>query len=271
MKKIIIALLWGVIPYLLAGCGSDPHDGLPAGASGAIAFSLSWNTSSPPSEALMALPPGADVCTYYQIDTINATVTNSSGQTVATASWLCSAHNGTISNVPVGTVDVTIVGVVGVTDTWSGEVTGITVTAGQTANAGTIPMGYIGNDHTAPTVQSPNPANGATGVSLGTSVSAVFSESVVDESVNSSTFTLTCSTNVIGIVSYNKSTRTATFDPSSLLPASTLCNARITTGVEDLAGNHLAVDYPWSFTTGTAQPTTGIWDVSTWNNALWGT
>jgi hypothetical protein len=41
--------------------------------------------------------------------------------------------------------------------------------------------------------------------------------------------------------------------------------------VEDLAGKHLAADYPWSFTTGTAPPTTGIWDVSTWDNALWGT
>jgi len=272
MKKTLILLIALSLPFLFAGCGSNPHDGSANGESGGIAFQLSWDTSSPISKVIMALPEGADVCAYYQIGTINATVANASGQPVTTGSWPCSAHSGTISNIPVGTMSVTIDGLVGTTVLWRGQATGIKVTAGQTANAGIIAMVYIGSDHTAPTVQSVNPANGASGVALNTTVSAIFSEPVVTASVNNtSTFTLTCgTTTVTGAVAYDSVTRTATFDPSSLLPASSPCTATITTGVEDLAGNQLATNYPWSFTTGSASSTTGTWDVSTWDNALWG-
>jgi hypothetical protein len=253
MKKIILAFLCGVIPYLLAGCGSDQHDGSPNTNSGFITFQLSWDSSSRSPQLSKTLAPATDVCVDYGVTTINASVINASEQTVATASEDCFEHSMIISGVPVGTVSVVIEGIVGTTVAWRGQATGINVVAGQTANAGTIPMTYEGSDHTPPTVQSPNPADEATGVSLGTSVSAVFSEPVVTASVNPSTFTLTCSTTTItGTVVYDSSTRTATFDPSSLLPASSNCTATITTGVEDLAGNHLAPDYPWSFTTGTA-------------------
>lgn len=217
MKKALILLIALSLLFLLAGCGSNPHDGSANGESGGIAFSLSWDTSSPISKVIMALPEGADVCTYYQIGTINATVANASGQTVATGSWPCSAHSGTIPNVPVGTMSVTIDGLVGTTVLWRGQATGIPVVKDQTANAGTIAMVYIGGDHTAPTVQSGsvNPANGATGVSLSASVSAIFSEPVVTASVNTSTFTLTCGTiTVTGAVAYDSATRTATFDPT---------------------------------------------------------
>jgi hypothetical protein len=46
----------------------------------------------------------------------------------------------------------------------------------------------------------------------------------------------------------------ATFTPTANLAASTLYTATVTTGVKDLAGNALAVDYTWSFTTSAAPP-----------------
>jgi len=44
--------------------------------------------------------------------------------------------------------------------------------------------------------------------------------------------------------------RTATFAPTSNLAASTVYTATITTGAKDLAGNALAANFVWSFTTG---------------------
>ena len=44
----------------------------------------------------------------------------------------------------------------------------------------------------------------------------------------------------------------AIFAPASDLTASTVYTATITTGAKDLAGNALASDYVWSFTTGAA-------------------
>jgi hypothetical protein len=197
----------------------------------------------------MALLPGADVCSYYQITTINAQVTTGSGQHLTSASWSCSAHGGTISNVPVGVVNVIIEGVVGVNTVWRGQASGITVAAGQTANAGTVTMFYVGNDVTRPWVQSTDPLGGATQVAQNSPVSAVFSEDIVSASVNTTSFTLTCGTAVPGTVAYNNLSRTAAFTPSSDLPEATYCDAVITTGVEDLAGLQMSSNHQWSFLT----------------------
>ena len=48
---------------------------------------------------------------------------------------------------------------------------------------------------------------------------------------------------------------TAVFRPKNNLAANTTYTARITTGARDLAGNALAVNKVWSFTTGTATDT----------------
>jgi hypothetical protein len=43
-----------------------------------------------------------------------------------------------------------------------------------------------------------------------------------------------------------------TFDPSAALADNTTYTATLTTAVTDVAGNHLAANYAWSFTTGAA-------------------
>ena len=114
-------------------------------------------------------------------------------------------------------------------------------------------------DTTAPTVTATNPANNATNAAVNASITATFSEDVVSASVNSNTFTLTCSaTTVMGTVAYDSSTRTATFTPIVVLPASTDCSATITMGVEDLAGHPMAANYQWSFTTSSAAVVTTL-------------
>jgi len=104
-------------------------------------------------------------------------------------------------------------------------------------------------DTTAPTVSSTVPLNAATDVALNNAVNVIFSEAVSAATINTATFTLTQgSTPVSGAVTYLG--RTATFTPASLLAAGTTYTATITTGVTDLADNHLAADEVWSFTTG---------------------
>jgi hypothetical protein len=54
---------------------------------------------------------------------------------------------------------------------------------------------------------------------------------------------------VTGTVAYDASTRIARFTPTNALAASTAYTATITTGAKDAAGNALASNYAWSFTT----------------------
>ena len=105
-------------------------------------------------------------------------------------------------------------------------------------------------DTTPPTVSSTSPAASATGVAVNTTVSATFSEAMNAATITSSSFTLKAgSTPVLGSVSYNSSTYTATFTPSANLSYSTTYTATLSPAITDAAGNPLASAYSWSFTT----------------------
>jgi len=251
MKQLLRALLFMVIPFLIVACSSGSTSDT---TTGSIAFQLTWDASAVPS-AHRAPPAGADVCVWYQIDTVNVIIYNSSNAQIKSNSWPCSAHSGSISGIPVGTVSVRANAIVAGNTDWTGQATGIVVTANQTTNAGTITMSYMGNDIVDPTVQSVTPLDGAVDVALDTTVTATFSEDVVIGSVTDSTFLLDGGTAVTGAVTYNSGTHTATFVPGAQLSPSTLYTATITTGVEDLAGRQLAANYVWSFTTGVAPDT----------------
>ena len=131
-------------------------------------------------------------------------------------------------------------------------------TCGGGGGGGGTPGGSTsGADTTAPTVSSTSSANGATGVAVNAAISVIFSEAMDASSINAATFTVKAgSTAVPGTVSY--SGNTATFTPTDNLAYSTSYTATITTGAKDLAGNALASDYVWSFTTGTSLSSPGI-------------
>jgi hypothetical protein len=112
----------------------------------------------------------------------------------------------------------------------------------------------LGPDTTPPTVTAVSPAAGATNVAINTPVTATFSEALDTTTINASTFLLKDPANnvVPATVTYNTTARTATLTPSSFLTAATTYTARVvggSAGVKDLAGNALASDYIWSFTT----------------------
>jgi hypothetical protein len=103
-------------------------------------------------------------------------------------------------------------------------------------------------DIIAPTVNSTDPLNNATGVLNSKVVAITFSEAMDISTISASTFTLMQGTTpVTGTVSY--SGVIATFTPSNSLVAGMTYTATITTGAKDLAGNALAANTVWSFTT----------------------
>ena len=127
------------------------------------------------------------------------------------------------------------------------------------ASTGTYTATY-GADTTLPEVQSKSPSDGLTNVSQGTTVTAVFNESMDATSINNLTVELRDSvgTLVTSTVNYNASNRTVILTPSASLAGSTTYTATIKGGaadprVKDLAGNALAASVTWSFTT-EAQP-----------------
>src|SRR5262249_12431388 len=116
-------------------------------------------------------------------------------------------------------------------------------------------------DTTPPTVTSVAPANGATGVSVTTSVTATFSEAIDPTTVNTNTFELRTAANALvpASVSYDSSSQTATLTPTTALAYSATYTALLHGGstdprIKDLAGNALAANSQWSFTTGAANP-----------------
>ena len=112
-------------------------------------------------------------------------------------------------------------------------------------------------DTTAPTVSSTSPANTANGVPLNSSVSATFSESMTNSTLSTASFSLKATSGgavVTGTVTV--SGNTATFKPTTALAGSTEYTANVTTAAKDAAGNALAANYIWSFTTAATLDTT---------------
>ncbi|OQY98294.1 MAG: hypothetical protein B6D36_17765 [Planctomycetes bacterium UTPLA1] len=118
-------------------------------------------------------------------------------------------------------------------------------------------------DTTAPMVSSTFPVNAATGVAINTTFTATFTEAMDPSTITVATVILTGpgATPVTGTVAY--AGNTATFTPTSNLAAGTTFTATITIGAKDLAGNALASNFVWNFSTGTAADTTAPTVLST--------
>lgn len=143
--------------------------------------------------------------------------------------------------------------------TWSFT---ITRTAGGGTGDTSVPLGFPANGggggDPAPTVTAVNPANGATNAATTANVVVTFSEPVTQ--VNATTFLLnqaggngkncnTLGSSIAGTITANGTGDVWTFDPSPTLNAKTLYCVRVTTGVQDLAGQALAAPFNSSFKT----------------------
>ena len=143
--------------------------------------------------------------------------------------------------------------------------------AGETAATGDFTLTTAAAaDTTSPTVTAVTPSAGATGVPTTTTVTATFSEAMTSASINASTFVLRngAGTGVTATVGYNATTRVATLTPSAALAAGQTYTATVaggSAGVKDLAGNALATNRVWSWTTAAATPPPTGTPVTIWN------
>lgn len=245
--------LFYIVTFLLplSACGGGEN---PAGESssdtGSLSFNLDWQVAVDQRTALQS--PSGDVCEDYAIETIEASIVNSSNAQVASAVWPCSEHKGTISGVPAGTgLTLTVDGVVAGNPDWQNQPTAISVVAGQDTKVGTIAMNYSGDDDKSPIVLSQSPASNATDVTLNSKIVLTFSEDVVRASVEPA-FSLSGSTSVDGDVDYDPASHTATFTPAADLEENTQYTINISADVQDRAGHSMAEFFTSKFTTGMA-------------------
>lgn len=103
-------------------------------------------------------------------------------------------------------------------------------------------------DIIVPEIDTTHPIDNAIDVARNQVISLTFNEEMDASTVNTTTFTLSDGAAVSGTVDYSGTT--ATFSPADILASDVLYTATITTGVTDLAGNALAENTEWTFTTG---------------------
>ncbi len=118
-------------------------------------------------------------------------------------------------------------------------------------------------DTTAPVVSGTAPVAGATSQPVTSTPTATFTEDIVPSSLG---FSLSTSNgSVSGAASYDSTTRTATFTPTSPLGAGTTYTASVTAA--DAAGNPISPARSWSFTTSLADPEPGTCPCSLWTDS----
>lgn len=113
------------------------------------------------------------------------------------------------------------------------------------------------SDGTAPTVTSVAPANGASNVALTANVTANFSEPLHPATVGAANFALRGPGAALVAASVSYAGTTAVLDPAAALTPLTTYTATVkggASGVTDAAGNPLAADYTWSFTSAAPPP-----------------
>jgi hypothetical protein len=124
-------------------------------------------------------------------------------------------------------------------------------------------------DTTAPTITGTANANGAINVAVNTKVGVTFSKGMDHLTITNLNFTMkeaVSGVTVAGTVSH--SGVSATFIPSKNLANTTRYTVTIKgggNGVKDLAGNPMAADYVWGWTTGSATDTTAPTIIGTVN------
>lgn len=117
----------------------------------------------------------------------------------------------------------------------------------------------------APKVLETAPADLDENVALNSKVVVTFSEKMDDSSITSQSFVVKDSSDavIIGVVSYDSASKTASFKPDNNFTVSTGYTATVTTMVESVDGKSMVSNYVWGFTSGTVTDVSAPTVVST--------
>lgn len=107
----------------------------------------------------------------------------------------------------------------------------------------------LATDTTPPAVLSTSPGANDTAIPINAALSVSFSETIAPSSVTGTSFVVRDPSNNIVSGSLNCNGVHVTFTPSNWLNISTNYTVTLTTGIADIAGNHLANTNQWTFTT----------------------
>ncbi len=196
-------------------------------------------TSYSPASSTTGIPVTSAVTATFneavQFSTVTFTLTSSAGAVVAGALSYNSTTNTETFKSSVALAYGT---------TYTATVSGAEDTDGDPMSGST--SWSFSTDPLQPAVSSVSPAAGATGVAVGSAVSASFNEAVQAGAIS---FTLTGSTgtSVAGALAYSSKTNTETFTPTSALAPGTY-TATIS-GATDTAGDPMSGPVTWSFST----------------------
>ena len=134
-----------MLAVALFSCGNDKYDSSASNTNtGSIAFSINMapTGASASSATNKSISSRAIDCAATGTSTVEAKVYSGSTLIASGGPWACSAHSGTISGVAPGIghkVTISAKDSMGTT-IYYGEITGVNVTSGQTANAGVITL-----------------------------------------------------------------------------------------------------------------------------------
>ncbi len=114
----------------------------------------------------------------------------------------------------------------------------------------------VGNDNSAPSVQSTTPADGDKGVALDTTIKVVFSEAMDPFSINFYSLTLRDANNrdVTTTVDYDDATHTATITPQAPLRAASSYRVKVDSLARDPSGNGVSPEFTATFYTAYDEP-----------------
>ena len=273
--KSPIGWIPAVMVSLLAGCGGglDPILGSPA-LSNATATAVDATrptvTITVPADGATSVATNTKITATFSKDMNPSTLSTSftvanttlGGTAVAgTVSYSAAARTATFtpstpSTLPINTLYTATI-TTAATDLAGNALAGTTAALpGASNHVWTFTTGAAA-DTTAPTVTAINPIDGSTGTCLTKTVNATFSKPMDAATIGTTTFGVTAGgVAVAGTVSYDAASQIASFTPTATagFAASTAFVVTVksgSAGVKDLAGNALAADRVWGFTTGT--------------------
>jgi hypothetical protein len=243
----VLGLAMMLLAALSTGCNGSNNG---SGAGESVAFSI---TSTVPANSALSISLNSRVVAKFSKAIDDTTLTTSSftlkgaGETALVGTVIVDVPSNTAIFVPTSNFTASTVYTATITTAVKGA-------AGESLTSDyvwTFTSGSL-EDTTAPAVSSTDPTDTETGVAINRNITALFNESLDPTTVNASNFTLTAdsgATDISGEVVYADTL--VTFNPTDNLAISTEYTATLTSDIKDLAGNVLASNYSWTFTTGT--------------------